>query len=56
MQGGVEGVATEFGNVAKAAKKGGAAMRSALISTGIGALIVSLGVVVDNWEEIAEYL
>lgn len=56
LQGGVEGVATEIGNVASAAKKGGAAMRSAFISTGIGALIVALGYVVDNWQEISEWI
>jgi len=49
---GVSGVGEQFVIVAKAAKKGGIAMRSALISTGVGALIVALGYIADNWEEI----
>ena len=56
LDGGIKGVATQFGTVTKAAKKGGAAMRSALISTGIGALVVALGLIVDNWEAISEWI
>ena len=54
LRGGVEGVGQEFIKVGKAAKKGGAAIKSALISTGVGALIVALGLIIDNWEAIAE--
>ena len=56
LNGGVAGVAEQFTIVAKAAKKGGLAMKSALISTGIGALIVALGVIVDNWDDIVEFI
>ena len=56
LKGGVGGVAEQFTVVTQAAKKGGKAMRSALISTGIGALIVALGLVVEYWEEIGEFL
>lgn len=52
LQGGVEGIGQEFGKVTKAAKVGGQAMRSALISTGVGALVVALGLIVDNWDKI----
>ena len=54
LRGGVEGIGQEFIKVGKAAKKGGAAIKSALISTGVGALIVALGLIIDNWEAIAE--
>lgn len=56
LSSGVSGVGEQFVIVAKAAKKGGQAMRSAMIATGVGALIVALGVIVDNWELIAETL
>ena len=56
LKGGIGGVAEELGTVAKAAKKGGAAMRTALISTGIGALIVGLGIIIDNWKEISRFV
>ena len=54
LQGGVEGVAKQVQVLGKAAKTSGAAMRSALIATGIGALIVAVGFLVDNWEAIAD--
>lgn len=56
LKGGFAGVAQQIVVVGKAAKKGGAAMRTALISTGIGALIVALGLVVEYWDEIGELL
>jgi hypothetical protein len=56
LQGGVKGVGKELINVGKAAKKGGAAMRAALISTGIGALVVAVGLLVTNWDSIIESL
>jgi len=56
LQGGIEGIGQEFGNVASAAKKGGAAMRSALISTGIGAVVVALGLIIDNWSKIKDLI
>jgi len=54
LQGGVEGAAKQVQVLGKAAKTSGAAMRSALIATGIGALIVAVGFLVDNWEAIAD--
>lgn len=56
LSGGVRGVATELGTVTKAAKVGGKAMRTALISTGIGALVVALGLIVEHWDTIAKTL
>ena len=50
LGGGLSGIAEQFVMVGKAAKKGGLAMKSALLSTGVGAIIVALGVIVDNWE------
>ena len=46
------GLAGKLLDVGKAAKKGGAAMRTALISTGIGALVVAVGLLAANWESI----
>lgn len=56
LGGGISGVVEQFKVVSVAAKKGGKAMRSALISTGVGALVVALGLVVEYWEEIGEFL
>jgi hypothetical protein len=51
---GVEGAARQIRVLGKAAKTSGKAMRSALIATGIGAFVVLLGIVVENWEAIGE--
>ncbi len=56
LRGGVAGVGEEFIKVGKAAKVGGAAMKAAMISTGIGALVVGLGLVVENWDKIGRAL
>jgi len=48
------GLGSEFINLSKAAKIGGAAMKTALISTGIGALVVGLGIIIANWDDISE--
>lgn len=56
LKGGVEGVAEQIVVVGKAAKTSGKAMKSALISTGIGAFIVLLGLVIDNWESIQDFI
>lgn len=50
------GLASKLVAVGKAAKLSGKAMKTALISTGIGALVVALGLVVEYWDEIAEAL
>ena len=56
LNGGVLGIVREIKNLAKAAKIGGAAMRSALIATGIGALVVALGTVVAYWDDISRFV
>jgi len=56
LSGGVGGVGEQLVIVAKAAKKGGAAMKSAMVATGVGALIVALGFVADHWEEIVNFI
>ena len=56
LQGGLEGAVKQVQVLGKAAKTSGAAMRSALISTGIGALVVAVGLLVDNWEAIADVI
>ena len=50
------GLASKLVAVGKAAKLSGKAMKTALISTGIGALVVALGLVVQYWDEIGEAL
>jgi hypothetical protein len=54
LKDGVEGAARQVRVLGRAAKISGKAMRSALIATGIGAFVVLLGIVVDNWEAIGE--
>jgi hypothetical protein len=49
-----KGVSTALIGVGKAATKSGAAMRSALIASGIGAFIVALTLVIEYWDEISE--
>lgn len=56
LEGGVTGVVSEVGKLTKAAKTGGKAMRTAFISTGIGALIIALGFVIDNWKTITDFI
>lgn len=46
------GLGTGWLKVAKSARVGGAAMKSALIASGIGALLVALTEIVENWDEI----
>ena len=46
------GLASKLLKVGKAAKLSGKAMKTALISTGIGALVVALGLVVQYWDDI----
>ena len=46
------GLAGSLLDVARASKLSGAAMRTALISTGVGALVVALGLIVSNWDSI----
>jgi hypothetical protein len=48
------GLASKFVAVGKAAKLSGKAMKTALISSGIGLLVVALGLVVQYWDEITE--
>jgi len=46
------GLASKFLKVGKAAKVSGKAMKAAMISTGVGALVVLLGSVIEYWDEI----
>ena len=50
---GVGGIVDQFKAVKTAATAGGAAMKSALIATGIGALLVALQLIVENWDSIS---
>ena len=50
------GLATKLLDVGKAAKLSGKAMKAALISTGIGALVVALALVVEYWDDIAKLI
>jgi len=50
------GLASALVKVAKAAKLSGKAMRVALISTGIGAITIAVGLLVQYWDEIGEAL
>lgn len=46
------GLASKLVGVAKAAKLSGKAMKTALISSGIGAAVVAIGLMVEYWDEI----
>ena len=46
------GLASKLVAVGKAATLSGKAMKTALVSTGIGALVVALGLVVEYWDDI----
>jgi hypothetical protein len=48
------GLASSFLKLSKAAKIGGAAMKTALISSGIGAAVVLVGFIVEHWEAITD--
>ena len=50
------GLAGELLNLGKAAKKGGKAMRVALISSGIGAAVALVGFLVAHWDTIGTFL
>jgi hypothetical protein len=50
------GLATKLVAVGKAAKLSGKAMKTALISSGIGLAVVALGLIVEHWDKIGEAL
>jgi len=50
------GLASKFVAVGKAAKLSGKAMKTALISSGIGAAVVAIGLLVEHWDAISEAL
>ena len=50
------GFASKFVAVGKAAKLSGKAMKTALISSGIGLAVVAVGLLVEYWDEIGEAL
>ena len=50
------GLASKFVAVGKAAKLSGKAMKTALISSGIGLAVVAIGLIVEHWDTISETL
>jgi len=50
------GLASKLVAVGKAAKLSGKAMKTALISSGIGAAVVAIGLIVEHWDAISEAL
>ena len=50
------GLASSLVKVAKAAKLSGKAMRVALISTGIGAITIAVGLLVEYWDDITDLI
>lgn len=49
---GLKSIAAGFGGLVTTVKSASTAMKAALISTGIGALVVGLGLVIANWDKI----
>ena len=56
FRGGLSGISEQFVLVGKAAKTSSKAMKSALISSGVGALIVLVGILVEKWDDIVEFV
>ena len=50
------GLASKLVNVGKAAKLSGKAMKTALISSGIGAAVVAIGLIVEYWDKITKLI
>ena len=50
------GLASALVKVGKAAKLSGKAMRVALLSTGIGAVVIAVGLLVEYWDEIKDLI
>ncbi|WP_341216165.1 hypothetical protein [uncultured Wocania sp.] len=50
------GLASALVKVAKAAKLSGKAMRVALLSSGIGAVVILVGLLVEYWEDITDFI
>lgn len=50
------GLGSKFVEVGKAAKLSGRAMRTALISSGIGLAVVALGLIVEHWDSIVDFI
>ena len=50
------GLASALVKVGKAATKSGKAMRVALLSTGIGAITIAVGLLVEYWDEITDLI
>ncbi len=50
------GLASSLVKVAKAAKLSGKAMRVALLSTGIGAITIAVGLLAQYWDEITDLI
>jgi hypothetical protein len=50
------GLSNSFIDIARAAKLSGKAMRTALISSGIGAAVVLVGLLVEHWDDISEFI
>lgn len=50
------GLASKLVKVAKAAKLSGKAMKTALISSGIGAAVVAVGLLVEHWDAIVDFV
>ena len=50
------GLASTFLDVANAAKLSGRAMKSALISSGIGLLLIAVTSIYENWEKISDFI
>jgi len=53
---GTKGLASAFVKVGKASKLSGKAMKSALISSGIGLAVVAISLIVEYWDDISETL
>lgn len=50
------GLASKLVAVGKAAKLSGKAMKTALISSGIGAAVVAVGLLVEHWDDIVDFV
>jgi hypothetical protein len=51
---GLKSVGRGFGNLVRTVKTSSTAMRSALIASGIGALVVAVGLLIANWDKLTK--
>lgn len=53
---GLKGISSGFGTMLKSVKEASTGMKTALISTGIGALVVGVGLLISYWDDLSDMI